>query len=137
MRKPFTKLFNQINNTITHLHSIIKSSPNESEERESGRRESGRRERGPIPFLGFSAHCPLIPLSPTPEIRLPPPLTAHAPGSKEGEAGPTSERRDAAPSAVRTGLEGKPRATVFRQSCGAAKHGGGLSAAVSTFRRRN
>ena len=58
MRKPFTKLFNQINNTITHLHSIIKSSPKESEERE---RESGRRERAD-PISRFFGSLPPYPI---------------------------------------------------------------------------
>ena len=52
---------------IASSHPIIKSQPKDREEREE------------IPFLGFSAHCPLIPLSPTPEIRLTPPSCAHAP----------------------------------------------------------
>ena len=64
---------NLINYIITPVHPIIKSSPKRKREKE---RERGG---GPIPFLGFSAHCPLIPLCPTPEIRLPPPSTAHAP----------------------------------------------------------
>ena len=99
------KLFNLINYIINpSLHPIIKSSPKE--------REKSR----PIPFLGFSAHCPLIPLCPTPEIRLPPPSTAHAPERRRRGQIQTATRGAKRRSDQ---TDGKPRGRVSpEEGCG-------------------
>ena len=118
---------NLINYIITPVHPIIKSSPKRKREKER------EREGGPIPFLGFSAHCPLIPLCPTPEIGLAPPRMR-----QRGRGGANPERRYPAPNAVRT-KRIESRAVVFRRRSDAAAKHGGISAAaeeVSTFRRR-